>query len=124
MLAAPVGVDRPGESQIRRVIACQDRLGLLMRDLGLHGRRLGIMGIGRPAVINPLTPLSVEAVKDPGGGTPPFEGRGEEAIVGQHDTVYLYSKSCHLPSAKLSATRRLRPQSWRSSPSKTPVFRF
>ena len=78
----------------------QDRLGLLVGDLSLHGRRVGIriVSIGRPAVINPLAPLAVEAVQDPGGGAPTFERRGEQAVIGQQYTVYLYSTKCRLPS--------------------------
>jgi len=75
MLAAAVGVDRVVEGDVRRLVATEDGLGVLLDHL--RGRRQMLLGgllIERAPAVIVLLPLTLlEPVRHRGGGAPALE---------------------------------------------------
>ena len=79
VLAAAIGVDRPVESDVRRLVAGDDGLGLFPGDLGRE--RLGRL-LARPAVVELLALLKLETARDVGRGAPPAPELGGHDAFG------------------------------------------
>ncbi|MNX93227.1 hypothetical protein D3C86_1254040 [compost metagenome] len=84
VLTAPVRIDRDIERDVWRGVARQDRAGLLQRDLGDEpGRQRAIGGshvVGRrPAVVERLALVALEASLEIADGAAPLAGHGRAA---------------------------------------------
>ena len=79
VLAAAIGVDRPVESDVRRLVAGDDGLGLFPGDLGRERfKRL----LARPAVVELLALLKLETAGDVGRGAAPAPELGGQDAFG------------------------------------------
>src|SRR6185437_5454941 len=75
VLAAAVGVDRGGEADVGAVVSCNDHLGLFGRNGG--GDSVHHLVVERPAVVEGLAHLGLEAAGTVGAGAAPADLLGE-----------------------------------------------